>query len=83
MRYRDATAPTASQTPECTHTSTFRVENVFNAYVNFEHNLSRAIHPYSKVNLLQEKVTACCGLPKLRTLPLFLLRLQYLNSYPG
>jgi len=74
---------TASQTLACTHASIFRVENVFNAYVNYKHTLSKDIHSYSKVNLLQEKVAACCDLPKMRTLPLFLLRLQYLNSQPS
>ena len=70
MSYSDATKRAASQRLVCTLTCIFRVENVFNAYVKYEHTLSRGIHHISVVNKLQEKVTPCCDLPKQSTFPL-------------
>jgi hypothetical protein len=55
MRYIDGTKRAASRTLASTHTYVYRVENAFNAYVNYEHTLSRAIHHICKVSLLQEK----------------------------
>jgi hypothetical protein len=67
MSYSDATKRAASQTLACTLTCIFRVENPFNAYVNYEHTLSRSIHHNSIVSLLQEKVALCSDLPKQNT----------------
>jgi len=47
----------------------FRFENFFKAEVNYEHTLSRGIQHISIVSLLQEKVTVCCDLPTLSSLP--------------
>jgi hypothetical protein len=71
MSYRHATKPTANQTLASAQTCIFRVENVLNAYVNYEHILSRAIHHTSEVSLLLQKVTAICDLQKQSTFPLF------------
>jgi hypothetical protein len=71
MRYKYATKREASQKLASTHKYIFHVENAFNAYVNYEHTLSRAIHHFCKVSLLQEKVTTCCNLPNLTTFPSF------------
>jgi hypothetical protein len=79
MRYMDAGKRATSQMPASIHTYIFQVENPFNAYVNYEHTLSTAIHHICEVCLLKQKVTTCCDLPKLTTFPL--LRLQR-NSAP-
>ena len=70
MSYKDATKRASSQTLACTLTCIFRVENPFNALLNYEHTCSRGIHHNSIVSLLQEKVTLCSDLPKQKTFPL-------------
>jgi phage terminase Nu1 subunit (DNA packaging protein) len=54
-RCADATKRAVSQTLASTQTCTFRVENVFNAQVNYEHTLSRAIHHIPNVSLQQKR----------------------------
>ena len=73
MSYRDATIRAASQTLTHTLTCTYRVENVYNAEVNYEHTVSRDIHHIYIVSLPQQKVTPCCYLPTQCTFPLYLL----------
>ena len=78
MRYRVTTKRSASQTLECTHTCTFRVENVTHKSIT-NRSCQMLYTNTSNVNLLQEKVKPCCDLPKERTFPLFLLCLLHIN----
>ena len=69
----------ASQTPACTQTSIFRVQNV--CYVHYEQTLSTAIHHTSKFRQLPENLKPCCDLPKKSTFPSLLLCLLHWNSH--
>jgi hypothetical protein len=55
VRYTYATKRETIQKVASAQTYIFRVENALNAYVNYEHTLSRVIHNFFKVSLLQEK----------------------------
>ena len=59
IRQRNATLHVASPTRAYTQTRHFRVENVFNAYINLEQTLPIAVHHIPSVNPPQ-KVTPCC-----------------------
>ena len=76
MRYRDATKRAASQTLASTHTYIFRVENAFNAYVNYKHTLSRAIHHICKVKSTARKSNNLLWLTEIEHISFALLCLQ-------
>jgi len=69
----------ASQTPACTQTCIFRVQNACNFH--YEQTLLTAIHHTSKFSLLPESAKPCCDLPKQNTFPLLLLCLLHWNSH--
>ena len=60
---KDATKRTASQRLTCTQVSILAIHNVFNAYANYEHTMSTAIHHIPNVSLQQQKVISCRALP--------------------